>query len=52
MKLDSLETIACLANDIDRRHDFEESDETLPHHVMVIYYQDPDSICHAFVPFS
>jgi len=27
------------------------SDEALSHDVMVVYYQGPDSICHAFIPF-
>jgi hypothetical protein len=44
VKLDGLETVARLANDFDLGHYLEEGDETLAHHMMVIYYQQPDSI--------
>jgi hypothetical protein len=46
VQLDGLKAVACFANDFNLGHDAKQSDKALSHHMMVVYYQSPDSICH------
>ncbi len=50
MKLYGLKAIARFSNNFDLGHDFEQCDEALSHHMVVLYYHDPDSICHLLFP--
>jgi hypothetical protein len=51
VEFDGLRAVTRLANNLDLGQDFEQSDKTLPHYMMVVYDHRSDSIAHAFISF-